>query len=215
MRRLAFALAALGLGGPALAGSIQGRVDLRLERTPAETRPDVSVLGMTDGRTPPERPRTVVYLEEAPRGAFEDHDRERVVIDQRNQAFIPQVVAVMVGTTVSFPNSDRIYHNVFSLSKAKRFDLGRYARGRSKSVRFDRPGVVRVFCEIHSQMNAYVLVFAHRYFAVTDERGQYRIDRVPPGTYAVKAWNSGEVRASGTALVPASGGAAELDFVLD
>ena len=99
----------------------------------------------------------------APQGAFEDVERTRAVLDQRNEAFVPYVLAITVGTTVDFPNSDKTYHNVFSFSKAQRFDLGRYARGESKSVRFDEPGVVRVFCEIHSHMSAYILVFAHRY----------------------------------------------------
>jgi hypothetical protein len=92
---------------------------------------------------------------------------------------------------VEFPNSDTVYHNVFSLSKAKRFDLGRYPAGQSKSVRFDTPGVVRVFCEIHSHMNAYILVFGHRYFAVTDDDGRFSIERVPPGSYTVTTWYEG------------------------
>jgi hypothetical protein len=78
---------------------------------------------------------------------------------------------------------------VYSLSKANEFNLGRYATGFSKSVRFDQPGVVRVFCEIHSHMNAFILVFGHRFFAVTDEDGRYRIDGVPPGTYTLVVWN--------------------------
>ena len=93
---------------------------------------------------------SVVYLESAPLGAFEQRESGRAVMDQRNEAFAPHVLAVTTGTTVEFPNSDRIYHNVFSLSKTRTFDLGRYAVGRSKSVRFDRPGIVRVFCDIHS-----------------------------------------------------------------
>ena len=102
-------------------------------------------------------------------------------MDQRNETFVPHVLAVTAGTVVDFPNSDRIYHNVFSLSKAARFDLGRYAAGHSKSVRFDQPGIVRVFCEIHSHMNAFILVFGHPFFAMTDADGRYRIDNVPPG----------------------------------
>ena len=84
-------------------------------------------------------------------------------MDQRNETFVPHVLAITVGTTVDFPNSDNTYHNVFSLRGPRQFDLGRYAAGRSKSVRFDRPGIVRVFCEIHSHMNAFILVFNHRY----------------------------------------------------
>jgi plastocyanin len=163
----------------------------------------------------PNRRTSVVYLEEAPQGAFEEPAPARVTMDQRNQAFVPYVLAVPVGTTVEFPNSDRVYHNVFSLSKAKRFDLGRYARGHSKSVRFDRPGVVRVFCELHSHMNAFVLVFAHRYFATTDADGRYRIDNVPPGAYTVVAWNEGQPRQSRAIRVGDDGGVVEMDFLLE
>ena len=98
-------------------------------------------------------------------------------MDQRDQTFVPHVLAITVGTTVEFPNSDLTFHNVFSLSKTKSFDLGRYSRGKSKSVRFDRPGVVQVFCDIHSHMSAFILVFAHRYFAVTDRAGRHTRSR--------------------------------------
>jgi hypothetical protein len=121
-------------------------------------------------------------------------------------------VAVTVGAIVDFPNNDRTYHNVFSLSKTKRFDLGRYAAGRSKAVRFDRPGIVRVFCDIHSHMNAFILVFAHRYFAVTDAAGRYHIDNVPPGTYTLSAWFDGGVRDQRTITVAPDVRALELDF---
>ena len=91
---------------------------------------------------------------------------------------------------------------MFSLSKAARFDLGRYAVGHSKSVRFDQPGIVRVFCDIHSHMNAFILVFSHPFFAVTDEEGRYRIENVPPGTYSVVAWNEGISSESRPVTVP-------------
>ena len=132
---------------------------------------------------------------------------------QKNRTFVPHVLAITTGTVVDFPNSDRIYHNVFSLSKTRPFDLGRYAVGHSKSVRFDRPGIVRVFCDIHSHMSAFILVFAHRYFAVTDADGRYRLDNVPPGQYTVVAWNDGQPRQQRPVRVP-EGGAVELDFVV-
>jgi plastocyanin len=144
---------------------------------------------MHTGHGATDRRRSVVYLDPAPRAAFDVRDEPRARLDQRNETFIPHVLAIVAGTTVDFPNNDRTYHNVFSLSQTTSFDLGRYAAGRSKSVRFDKPGIVRVFCDIHSHMSAYILVFSHRYFAVTDEQGRYRIDNVPPGTYNVVAWN--------------------------
>jgi plastocyanin len=164
----------------------------------------------------PDRRRSVVYVETAPQGAFEaPTPRARGTLNQKNQSFAPYVLAIRVGTTVDFPNSDTTYHNVFSLSKARRFDLGRYPRGESRSVRFDDPGVVRVFCEIHSHMSAFILVFAHRYFVTTDADGRYRIDDIPPGTYTLAVWNDGAVRTTQSFRVPEEGGVVEQDLVVD
>jgi plastocyanin len=163
---------------------------------------------------PTDRRRSVVYLESAPRAAFEHRDEARAKLDQRNETFVPHVLAIVAGTTVDFPNNDQTFHNVFSLSALKPFDLGRYAAGRSKSVRFDRPGVIRVFCDIHSHMSAFILVFAHRFFAVTDDDGRYRLDNVPPGTYTVIAWNESTPNDSRRVVVPESGGDVEANFVL-
>ena len=207
---LAAASATAGLAAPV--GSIRGRVEVRRDPIAHGTRPSVTDLGAPSAPDAPDRRRSVVYLEEAPRGAFEEPVR-RGTMDQRNEAFVPYVLPILVGTTVDFPNSDRTYHNVFSFSKTKRFDLGRYARGGSKSVRFDRPGVVRVFCDIHSHMSAFILVFAHRYFALTDAEGRYRIDSVPAGQYTVVAWNDGQPRQSRSVRV-AEGGTVELDFLV-
>jgi len=135
-------------------------------------------------------------------------------MDQRAETFLPYALPVTVGTTVAFPNNDPIYHNVFSFSKAKRFDLGRYPEGRTKTLRFDRPGIVRVFCEIHSHMSAFILVFSHRYYASTDANGQYRIDEVPPGEYDVVVWTDGQVRGSRSVTI-GSGATVTLDFVVE
>lgn len=212
---LALAGTARAQGPQTPTGSIRGRVEVRRERL-TEARPSVAALGMPAPRDRPDRRRSIVYLETAPQGAFEvPPPRAHAVLGQRNEAFAPYVLAVSVGTTVDFPNSDRTYHNVFSLSKARRFDLGRYPRGESRSVRFDEPGVVRVFCEIHSHMNAFILVFAHRYFATTEADGRYRIDDVPPGSYTLMVWNDGAVRTTRSARVPEDGGVVEQDFVVE
>ena len=113
-----------------------------------ERRPAVAELSTPESAAAHDlidRARSVVYLESAPRGAFEQSEPGRAAMDQRNETFVPHVLAITTGTTVDFPNSDRIYHNVFSLSKTKRFDLGRYPVGHSRPVRFDQPGIVRVF----------------------------------------------------------------------
>ncbi|MGE3840399.1 MAG: carboxypeptidase regulatory-like domain-containing protein [Vicinamibacterales bacterium] len=186
-----------------------GRVDVKLPRR--DVRPDIHESGV--GRRPAtDRRRSVVYFETAPRNAFEGASERRARIDQRDETFVPHILAVTAGTIVDFPNSDPTYHNVFSLSRSKQFDLGRYAAGRTKSVVFDRPGIVRVFCDIHSHMNAWILVFAHRYFAVTDEAGRYRIEGIPPGTYTVSVWNEAVARESQVVTLGPS--PVELDFTL-
>ena len=194
-------------------GSIRGRVEIRRAAAQVERRPGVADLGTPAARDVPDLLRSVVYLESAPRGAFETSDGGHAVMDQRNETFVPHVLAISTGTTVDFPNSDKFYHNVFSLSKTRPFDLGRYAAGNSRPVRFDRAGIVRVFCDIHSHMNAYILVFSHPFFAMTDSQGRYRIENVPPGTYGVIAWNEGTPSETRPITVP-DGGIAELDFTL-
>jgi plastocyanin len=180
---------------------IRGRLDIRRLEKPIERRPDVAAPGGAGPRDVPDLRRGVVYLETAPRAAFDERDPGRAVMDQRNERFVPHVLAVMVGTVVDFPNSDLTYHNVFSLSRAKRFDLGRYAAGKSKGVRMDRTGVVRVFCDIHSHMSAFVLVFNHPFFDVTDVDGRFELPSLPAGNYTVVGWYEGEARISRTVTV--------------
>lgn len=195
------------------ASGIRGRLDIRRLTRPAERRPDVASPGAAGPRDLTDPRRGVVYLESAPRAAFDEREPGRAVIDQRNEQFVPHVLAVMVGTVVNFPNSDRTYHNVFSLSRARRFDLGRYAAGKSKAVRMDRPGVIRVFCDIHSHMNAFVLVLNHPFFDVTDDDGGYALPAVPPGTYTVVGWYEGEPRVTKSVVVPPAGWA-DVDLVV-
>jgi len=192
--------------------TLHGRVEALRVPAAVERRPGVSDLATAPPRDLPDRRRAIVYLESAPRGAFEVREPQRARMDQRNETFLPHVLAVSVGTVVDFPNNDRTYHNVFSLSKTKRFDLGRYAQGRSQSVRFDTPGIVRVFCDIHSHMSAFILVFGHPFFATTEPDGRYRIDNVPAGTYNVVAWYEGANRDTRSVTVPQNG-TVEVDFV--
>jgi plastocyanin len=194
--------------------TIRGRVELPRLPALAERRPSAGDLGDGPSRDVVDRRRAVVYFESAPKGAFEDRDGGRAAMDQRNETFVPHLLAITVGTMVDFPNNDKTYHNVFSLSKARRFDLGRYAAGRSKAVRFDRPGIVRVFCDIHAHMNAFILVFTHRYFSVADADGRYEIDRVPPGTYTLVAWLEGTIRETRNVQVTAETRGLEVNFAL-
>jgi plastocyanin len=213
---------ALTVGGassarPAVASApnatIRGRVELRQPAGDPGSRVSVADLGMSAMHAPTDR-RSVVYLDPAPRAAFDTREEPRPRLDQRNETFEPHVMAIVAGTTVDFPNSDHTYHNVFSLSKTKSFDLGRYAVGHSKSVRFDRPGIVRVFCDIHSHMSAFILVFAHRYFSVADPDGSYRLENVPPGIYTVVAWHEAAALESRRVVVPDAGGEVEVNFAL-
>ena len=208
----ALVLAPGALGGAN--GTIRGRVELRHPAADHARRPNPAELGMPSMHGPTDRRRSVVYLDPAPRAAFDVRDEPRARMDQRDEAFAPHVLAIVSGTTVDFPNNDETYHNVFSLSRTKPFDLGRYAAGRSKSVRFDRPGIVRVFCDIHAHMSAFILVFSHRYFSVTDDEGRYRLPNVPPGNYNVVAWNESTPEETRKVTIPEAGGDVELNFAL-
>ena len=110
-------------------------------------------------------------------------------IRQVNETFVPQVLAIQTGETVHFPNDDPFFHNVFSLSGARSFDLGRYPQNQVRSIRFDRPGIVKVFCHIHSHMNAVIRVFDHPYFSRAGSDGTFSIAHVPEGTYTLVAWH--------------------------
>jgi plastocyanin len=137
-----------------------------------------------------------------------------VKVAQDHAMFSPHVLPVMIGTAVEWPNNDDIYHNVFSVSDAKQFDLGLYkGNPPDKRVLFDKPGRVDVFCSIHKDMNCVVLVLENPYFAATDENGNYKISGVPPGTYKLKAWHERLPADEKEIIVPASG-EVKADFVL-
>jgi len=116
------------------------------------------------------------------------HKPQKRMIDQRNLKFIPTVVAVMVGESVDFPNNDKSWHNVYSKGGANDFDLGLYPPGKTRSKKFDKPGVSRILCNAHPDMEAFVVVKDHPFFSVTDNRGNYQIDNVPLGKVRVQTW---------------------------
>jgi plastocyanin len=110
-------------------------------------------------------------------------------LSHRNRAFTPHVLPVVVGTSVDFRNDDSIFHNAFSLSKAKPFDLGVYAENTSRKVLFDQSGLVRVYCNLHPDMVSNILVLDNHHFAIADASGAYRLDAVPPGDYLLRVWS--------------------------
>jgi plastocyanin len=147
---------------------------------------DVSGTVQINGKT---GANAVVWID-AP-GAGRPARSKPAVLDQRDVQFFPRVLAVQVGTKVSFPNNDRVFHNVFSFHESNRFDLGLYPVGMVKDVPFDKEGLSRVYCNIHPQMAAYVMVVATPYFAVSDTTGRFTINAVPTGTHTYHAWYPG------------------------
>jgi plastocyanin len=136
-------------------------------------------------------------------------------LDQRSEQFRPRILPVVTGQEVTFPNHDRIYHNVFSVSPIHPFDLGQYRSvDPPRTEVFERPGLVPVFCNIHPQMIAYVVVLENDAFAVTGSDGRFEISGVPPGRHVVHAWTPGAERRSQEVEV-ASGAALELSFELE
>jgi plastocyanin len=134
-------------------------------------------------------------------------------IAQKDEQFSPHVVAVTAGSSVAFPNEDPFFHNVFSLSRGSSFNLGRYPSGSSRSKVFTRPGIVKVFCEIHSHMSAVVRVFDNRWFTIPSDDGAFSIADVPPGEHTIVAWHEriGERRDKVT-IKP--GAATQINFTL-
>jgi plastocyanin len=127
--------------------------------------------------------------------------RAKVVLDQRNLNFYPRVLVVQVGTVVEFPNHDRVFHDVFSFRDGKQFELGLYPVGAVKQVPFDRPGLSRVFCNIHPGMAAYIMVVDSPYFAVSDRDGHFTLPQMPAGTFTYHAWRPGGTILNGSATL--------------
>lgn len=196
-------------------GAVEGHVEVSRKLTSRRPRfriyaeAGARAAAPAEEKVPDERSNIVVYIERAaaPAPALGD----TVSIRQRSERFIPHVLPVVQGTTVAFPNEDPLYHNVFSLSGAKTFDLGRFPRGHSREVTFDKPGVVQVFCHIHSDMSAVVLVLQNPHFAVPQDNGYYSIPALPAGDYVLVAFHE-RIRPIRHPLRIVAGETARVDF---
>jgi plastocyanin len=135
-----------------------------------------------------ERTRVVLYLEGAG-PAVGDADDKVPQVQQLDRRFQPDLVVVPIGSTVSFPNMDPFFHNIYSLSKPKSFDLGSYDKGETRRVTFPKPGIVDIYCHLHPNMAATIVVTPNRWYARPDRSGKFRILNVPPGQYTVVAWH--------------------------
>jgi len=168
----------------------------------------------------------LVYVSNGP-SVSADLSGTEFVMDQRNLTFSPHILPVWVGSTINFPNNDSVNHNVFSLSRTKKFNLGSYKAGESKTVLFDRPGVVEVRCDVHAEMLAYVMVMKSPFWALTDETGRFEIPDskyleqngikgitdLPAGVYMIKTWREKLKNQKNTVVVPAKG-SVSVDFKL-
>jgi plastocyanin len=165
---------------------IEGRVELPRARSAPVMNKRYEIVAK-GGVLAPMPPLAVVYLE----GSFaKQNATAKKQMAQKDLTFLPALLPVQVGTRVEFPNLDDTYHNIFSFSPAKRFDLGRYRSDEVPipSVLFDTPGLVTVRCDIHEHMRALILVLDTPYFVITDAEGRYRLSGLPAGHYTLKAW---------------------------
>jgi plastocyanin len=177
-------------------GVIQGTVRITKKLTDQRMRfrlypAHKSVLPPADqARRDDEYRNIVIHLEsETPLAPAASTGPRQHSMAQEGETFIPHVLPIVVGSTVEFPNHDPIFHNVFSLSGPKTFDLGRYPQGDTKSVKFDRVGIIPVFCHIHSDMSAIIMVLGNPYFTVPTVDGHFRIENIPPGVHTLVAWH--------------------------
>jgi hypothetical protein len=196
-------------GLPATAGTVRGTLRLpAIEVQEAQIGPYAGHVTSLPHPAPLVRNApgdAVIWFESAPPGDGARPAGARPRLVQRGQSFAPRVLAIAQGTTVDFPNDDPIYHNVFSVSPIRRFDLGKYPRGHSRQVTFSRPGLVHVFCDIHASMAAFVLVVPHSLFTQPDDAGRFNLPPVPAGSYVVHIWHPDLPEVRRNVEVPARG----------
>ena len=181
------------------AGEIQGRILITRNLTKKRvTVPVYQLRGIAlptndeakqanDGQVNDEMSRTAVYLEGAQR--MPSAPPVKLTLIQKNKRFDPELMIVPVGSTVSFPNGDPIFHNVFSLSKASQFDLGNYPEGDTRLVKLDQAGIVQVYCHLHTDMNAAIVVTPTRWFARPEADGTFDFSGLEAGEYTVVVWH--------------------------
>lgn len=133
------------------------------------------------------------------------------IVDQVNMTIIPHILPIQIGTLVKFVNSDEVYHNIFSLSPPRKFDLGRYGKGGEKIISFKKTGEIRVFCDIHPHMNSVILVLPNKFFSSVYSDGKFIIRNVPEGKYKIHAWHETYPESVRSLNVPAEG---DVDIVM-
>ena len=199
IREVSFLSTAALLAASALGQDVTGTVLIKKKLTKPSVTEPVSVyqrgttvkLGKDASEDPVafERSRVVVYLEGPQQSSISASDDGLQQIQQIDRRFSPDLLVVPVGSTVSFPNMDPIFHNIYSLSKPKTFDLGSYDKGETRKVQFSKPGIVEIYCHLHPNMAATVFVTPNHWYARPDPSGQFRIPNVPPGRYTIVAWH--------------------------
>lgn len=172
----------------AQSGRLTGTVTLTMATSARSTSTAYDRRSVSPRAKPlPESRNVVIYFDGIQ--AEIDLAAMKASISQKDEQFVPHLVAVTIGSSVSFPNDDPFFHNVFSLSRGASFNLGRYPSGMTRSRVFRKPGIVKVFCELHSHMSAVVRVFDHPWFTIPDDRGAFAIHGVPAGQHTVVAWH--------------------------
>ncbi|MEE8541734.1 MAG: plastocyanin/azurin family copper-binding protein [Desulfobacterales bacterium] len=181
----------------AAAGSVSGTIKVKGLRSPANV---------------------LVFITKAPAVDL-DFSKVKFIIDQKDLTFMPHILPVPVGATVFFPNHDKVDHNVFSLSRTQKFNFGSYKPGENKSIRFDKPGIVELRCDVHAEMMAYIMVMKNPFFGVSDAKGRFQIpdpdylkqagltgiETIPAGKYTVKTWHEKLKSKKQTIEIPADG----------
>lgn len=193
-RAIGVALAILTLGHSLRASEIEGKINIqrKLTKRKVTSAADLYQRGVTielgsDKEQDPltfERSHVVIYLE----GHFAS-EKITAALNQQDRRFSPDLVVIPVGSSVSFANLDPIFHNVFSLSKAKSFDLGNYPKGQTRIVTFTKAGIVFVDCHLHPNMSAVIVVTPNLWSTKADAYGRFVLPDVPPGTYTIVAWH--------------------------